>query len=1016
VTSVEVAHYTGGGPDRAYAATERLRKAGLNPEPFLLKKSGQQFYNTSPLDLKNLMVDRNYIGENLRKYIEGFSPAVREIFVSFDFHAQIERLSKAKLLYLIADKFAQIDLHLDVVSNTQMGLVFEELIRKCAELSNESAGEHFTPREVIRLMVNLIFIDDVAALTKPGVLRSIYDPTAGTGGMLSIAGEHLATVNPESSLVMFGQELNTESSAICKANMLIKGQDTANIIFGNSLSNDGLSGKHFDYMISNPPFGVEWKRIEHEIRNEAEQQGFNGRFGPGLPRVSDGSLLFLLHLIFKMKPAVDGGSRFGIVLNGSQLTTGGAGSGESEIRKYVLENDLVEAIIGLPTDMFYNTGISTYIWIVSNRKPNARKGKVQLIDASSFWQNMRKSLGKKRKELGSEHIDEITRLFGNFEEAKREGALISRIFKNEDFGYRTITVERPERDAAGNVVLGTKGKGRGQPIANADLRDTENVPLSEDVVTYFNHEILPHAPDAWIDHDKTKSGYEIPFKIKTSERFIEAERRFGAPAVRLADLAKEINLGRLGDNFVFQINDNSLYMPIIGNSDVLVSLDGLTLKKQNYAQVVINPSHSSAHFVARFFNTDFGKELREQNKSGFVIPKLNKQNIKDLRVFVPNLQTQLKLLKIEARIASENNTILGLQNEIGEFRRELWANPRSAVSVEQRLGVLSKRLSGGLKEHADERLSQWFESLPFPLSSILRAWQATPSQDFKTKNEHLLHFFEATAEFLSVILLSAFSSNEPLFGPHKINLSEAMKKQNLSFQRATFGTWKLVVEYLGKQTRDMLSTNGKKPDVVKNDRALCSEIFSDITLPEAISRKEIAVILSTTNKMRNDWSGHGGVVGQEEARYRNELLLAEVHKLRDALADTWTDIHLIHALHCRPRSGLFDNEIAVLMGSNSEFLKETRSMATWLDVERLYLSKRDSGRSLKILPLIRVGPSPQSTKNACYFFSRLEREGGARFVSYHFTDKPELSEQFIDATDAIKLLTEVQHSPLSHIS
>jgi len=285
----------------------------------------------------------------------------------------------------------------------------------------------------------------------------------------------------------------------------------ANIIFGNTLSADGLHGKHFDYMLSNPPFGVEWKKIEKDIRKEAAQLGYNGRFGPGLPRVSDGSLLFLLHLISKMRPAVDGGSRFGIVLNGSPLFTGGAGSGESEIRRYVLENDLVEAIIGLPTDMFYNTGISTYVWIVSNRKPAARRGKVQLIDASSFWQRMRKSLGSKRKELSPEHIEDITRLFGRFKKSTRDGVPISRIFNNEDFGYWTITVERPQRDAAGQIVLGSKGKGKGKPMPDSSLRDTENVPLSENVETYFKREVLPHAPDAWIDHDKTKVGCEIPF-------------------------------------------------------------------------------------------------------------------------------------------------------------------------------------------------------------------------------------------------------------------------------------------------------------------------------------------------------------------------------------------------------------------------------------------------------------------------------------------------------------------------
>jgi type I restriction enzyme M protein len=493
------------------AEYDKRKQAKINPEPFLLKKSGQHFFNTSPLAIKKLMGDQDHIKENLYAYIQAFSPAVRDIFESFEFHTQIDRLAKAGLLYQVTEKFANIDLHPETVSNAQMGAVFEELIRKFAEISNETAGEHFTPREVIRLMVNLLFIEDDEALTKPGVVRSLYDPTAGTGGMLSIGGEHLADLNPDARLVMYGQELNPESYAICKADMLIKGQDIANIIQGNTLSEDGLPGKQFDYMLSNPPFGVEWKKIEKEVRKEAEQLGFSGRFGPGLPRVSDGSLLFLLHLLSKMASVKDGGSRFGIVLNGSPLFTGGAGSGESEIRKYVLENDLVEAIIALPTDMFYNTGISTYVWIVSNRKPKERKGKVQLIDASSFWQKMRKSLGSKRKELGAEHIEEITRLFGDFKEVTKDGAPISRIFKNEDFGYRTITVERPERDKAGKVVLAAKGKLKGKPQPDADLRDTENVPLSEDVEEYFKREVLPHASDAWIDEEKTKVGYEIPF-------------------------------------------------------------------------------------------------------------------------------------------------------------------------------------------------------------------------------------------------------------------------------------------------------------------------------------------------------------------------------------------------------------------------------------------------------------------------------------------------------------------------
>lgn len=536
-------------PTKAAVLSELAEKEvlGINPEPFLLRKSKQSFYNQSPLDLPKLLGDPDNIAHNLFTYVQGFSPAVRDVFERFEFQAQVERLAKAGLLYQVTEKFTQIDLHPEVVSNMQMGLVFEELIRKFAEISNETAGEHFTPREVIRLMVNLIFIEDDDILSKPGVVRTIYDPTAGTGGMLSVAGEYLAEHNPQARLTVFGQELNPESYAICKADMLIKGQEVANIAFGNTLSDDGHGHKKFDYMLSNPPFGVEWKKVEKEVRKEHEQQGYNGRFGPGLPRVSDGSMLFLLHLLSKMRPTAEGGSRFGIVLNGSPLFTGGAGSGESEIRRYVLENDLLEAIVGLPTDMFYNTGISTYVWIISNRKPAARKGKVQLIDASGMWQKMRKSLGSKRKELSDSHIERITRLFGDFVEAHEDdGTPISRIFDNEAFGYHSITVERPLRDEAGNLVLGIKGKQKGKPQPDSSLRDTENVPYTEDVGAYFKREVLPHAPDAWIDPEKTKVGYEIPFNrhfymFKPPRPLAEIDAELKQTTGRILDMIKGLS-------------------------------------------------------------------------------------------------------------------------------------------------------------------------------------------------------------------------------------------------------------------------------------------------------------------------------------------------------------------------------------------------------------------------------------------------------------------------------------------
>ena len=491
-------------PTKAAVLAEGEAKQGYGPmlDHFLREASGYTFYNTSQYDFERLLGDPANLRANILGYINGFSENARDIFEKYDFEKQLEKLDGANLLFLVVQKFAGIDLSPARLSNADMGLLFEELIRRFAELSNETAGEHYTPREVIRLMVDLLLGADNDALSRPGTVRSIYDPCAGTGGMLSTAEEYLHEMNPDAQLRVFGQELNEESYAICKADMLIKGHDVSQMVRENTLSNDGHTGKRFDYMLSNPPYGVEWKKIERAVRQEHEQKGYEGRFGPGLPRVSDGSLLFLSHLLSKMRPPHEGGSRIGIVLNGSPLFTGGAGSGESQIRRWIIENDWLEALVALPTDMFYNTGIATYIWLLTNHKAPARRGKVQLIDGTAFFRKMRKSLGSKRRELAPDNIARIATLYGDFTENAQ-----SKIFDNDDFGYRTLTVERPLRDEQGRAILDRKG----QPKPDAALRDTENVPLKDDVAAYFAREVLPHVPDAWIDDAKTKIGYEIPF-------------------------------------------------------------------------------------------------------------------------------------------------------------------------------------------------------------------------------------------------------------------------------------------------------------------------------------------------------------------------------------------------------------------------------------------------------------------------------------------------------------------------
>ncbi len=503
----------------------------------LNKIVGTNFHNRSQYDFAKIVADPNHVAANLRNHINGYSASAREIIEYFNFDDQIERMDdpKADILFQVVKKFTEIDLA--DMDSMQMGYVFEELIRRFAEQSNETAGEHFTPREVIKLMVNVLFNADSQSLTQAGIVKTLYDPACGTGGMLSIGEQHLKEFNPHAKLEVFGQEINPESYAICKSDMLIKGQNPANIKFGNTFTVDGLRDEQFDYMLSNPPFGVDWKKAKKIITDEHSNEGYAGRFGAGLPRINDGSLLFLQHMISKMKTPPrnseeSGGSRIGIVFNGSPLFTGQAGSGESNIRQWIIKYDWLEAIIALPDQLFYNTGISTYIWILNNHKSAERKGKVQLINATGgkdeelmqsgersfnrFWDKMPRSLGNKRKQISengeTKGIGFITKLYGDFEENK-----FVKILPNKFFGYWRVTVEQPQKDENGTIVTGHDGL----PKSDASLRDYENIPflrkdldgklIPQKIDEYFQREVKTHLPDAWVDKSKTKTGFEINF-------------------------------------------------------------------------------------------------------------------------------------------------------------------------------------------------------------------------------------------------------------------------------------------------------------------------------------------------------------------------------------------------------------------------------------------------------------------------------------------------------------------------
>jgi len=484
--------------DNVLATYKQFKDVLPDPTQVLLHAAnGLNFYNTSDYSLERLAQAPGDVELNFNNYINGYSENVREIIENFQMDKIVDKLVKNDLLFMLVDKFTEVDLHPDKVSNHGMGEIFEELLRRFSEMSNETAGEHYTPREVIRLMVNLLFAEHEEELKGKGLVRTVYDPACGTGGMLTTAKEHIQkNINPNIEVVMYGQELNEQTYAIAKSDVLIMGEDAENIRLGTSFSNDGFNRHKFNFMLSNPPFGVSWKKEEAFIKNES--QDLYGRFHAGTPRVSDGALLFLQHMISKMEPS---GSRIAIIFNGSPLFTGDAGSGESNIRKLIIENDWLEAIVAMPTEMFFNTGIATYIWIVTNRKPEKRKGKVQLINAVSFYQKMRKSLGKKRNFISDEQIQEITEIYKAFEEGEH-----CKIFDNEDLGYTKVTVERPLME--GGVVVRDK---RGNPKPDTSLRDYEKVPLKEDIDEYFEREVKPHVPDAWMDRTKDKVGYEISF-------------------------------------------------------------------------------------------------------------------------------------------------------------------------------------------------------------------------------------------------------------------------------------------------------------------------------------------------------------------------------------------------------------------------------------------------------------------------------------------------------------------------
>jgi len=704
-------------------------------EMILLRAAGQQFFNASSLTLGTLSDTQT--AADLMSYVQAFSKDAREIFEHLHFEYVVQQLETANLLYQVVQRFAATDLSPERISNFGMGIIFEELIRKFVESSNQTAGEHFTPRDIVHLTTSLVITDQDHKLA-PNSIVTIYDPTAGTGSFLSEGEEYIQSISENVSVSLHGQELNPESYAICKADMLIKGQDVASIKLGNTLSSDQLAGKRFDFMLSNPPFGVEWKRVQKQITDEHSHKGFDGRFGPGLPRVSDGSLLFLLHLVSKMRDPGDGGSRIGIILNGSPLFIGGAGSGESEIRRYLLQNDLVETVVALPTDMFYNTGIATYILVLSNQKSADRKGKVQLIDASAIYAPVLKSIGSKRKYLAREQIAEISKLHETFEEG-----LNSKILATTDLGYQRITVERPlrlsfsvapEKLAAYEVFKGaehvelfakvdgnfdslpaflahagirTLSRGgekavlacfgvrdssakqllsiNGELVADPYLQKSVNVPLDQSVEDYFEQEIKPYAKDSWLASSCLDTsgkpisvvGYEINFhRLRVQSQIERLESQYkGYSSSTLGRLAVAVIQGREGEKLIHR--ENSIYFNKSNFSKVSTSLDEALDTHKCYTQVVFG-HEAIADYIVAFFQSELGALSLEASVHGETVKYLSSEGLDRVAVALPSVSEQQDIVKTLGKLRS-------LKDAIESFDGEIALNPTSSKLLQYRL-------------------------------------------------------------------------------------------------------------------------------------------------------------------------------------------------------------------------------------------------------------------------------------------------------------------------------------------
>jgi len=932
----------------------------LNTDQLLRTKSGFSFYNTSPFNFEILAQDAPNVCPNMMNYLQGYSPNVQEILYGLDFFDTVTALTDAGILFTVLEPFARLDLSPARISDETMGSVFEESVRRFAEDLSHSPGDHYSPRDVVRLAVRLILSDSETRLATPGAVATIYDPCCGTGGTLAAAKEHIRTINLEKRLDppiqthLFGQELNQQVAAVAKSYLLLRdphSNDSDSVAPGSTLSKDAHAGRKFDFLIANPPFGANWSRDRGAVEQESTR-GCDGRFPAGTPRVNDSQLLFLQHMISHMHPARDGVSRIALLTNAAPLVTGDAGTGESQIRRWILENDWLETLIALPEQLFYTTRIPTYLWLLSNQKNQEQAGKVQLIDATGeeFWKPMRRRAASKHHELTEETVAAVLRLVETYQES-----VASRILTTRELGYRKVRLKRH------------------------DSSEFLRVPLTEEVEDYFQHQVFPYWSDALVDDSYIDSidgrvgrvGYEIDFNIL---RYEDIRRR--ATARGFKEYCGRALLRSVRTSGRFEEDTDAVFVPKTANGKSYLSQAELGTAS-NYLQLLLHPDGPAIpRYLREFFNSQEGRAFRQAIARGSTAPYIPSHAWTSTSFFLPPRHIQ----EAAVDLGTELNII---DSGLESIRHEIWREPWRVSELKSQVARLNRGSS----------LGDWTETLPYPLASIL--WAAHTSENPYQRRLNLSHFFEGVAHLTATILLSGFKQMPLRMEEERSKIREILSQNNLSAARASFGCRVVVAERLSKTLRTIINSGTEGQEQAKSAFRV-----GTIEPLRSLSSASTIGILQRANSFRNREIGHSAAPSEPRTREGCEFLEKLVSDYQTAVGDFWELWPLIIPGRSAYDGSIHECSCRRAVGPRTPFEQMTVRLREPAKYEHLHLYDPSLELAFPLVPIVRMKRSP-SGDDTCYFFDRLEG-AKARFVSFHSAD--EILEEADVVHEALELM------------